>query len=328
LLIFIITIVWFLSGWPQVWQKPAIPPGIKITRANPDIETLRPQTNGGLLAQTTNPEYAHDASGSTTQSDTEYDADASPEATFYNWPTAGQTYTALTLKVYYEAQAASNDIYEIEYSTDNTSGQCDSTTWTDLVSPTSAAAADQTLVSATLSNSQDLTKLCVRLNTDKKLGPDNKHVYIEDIRIEGEYTPAVISVIVSDGVVAYGIMPAGTSKSTLSTDLNDMQTATNDGNVIENLNINGQDGTGGGCTWTLSSTNGNDQYIHQFCNDTDNDCSSPPTNYTALTTSYQALKTGVAVSGTVDFQLRTTVPDPSSCFGQQSVDVTIQAVQG
>lgn len=138
---------------------------------------------------------------------------------------------------------------------------------------------------------------------------------------------AVVSVSVSDGNVAYGMMPANTSKSTLSGDLNDMQTATNDGNVTENLNIKGQDATGGGCTWILASSNGSDQYIHQFCNDTDLDCSSPPTNYTALTTGYQALDTGIAQSGSVDFQLRLTTPNPSSCYGQQSVNVTIQAIQ-
>lgn len=138
---------------------------------------------------------------------------------------------------------------------------------------------------------------------------------------------AVVSVSVSDGVASYGITPANTSKSTLPADLNDIQTATNDGNVTEDFNIRGQDASGGGCAWTLASTNGSDQYVHQFCNDTDLDCSLPPTNYTALTTSYQALDAGIAVSGTVDFQLRLTTPNPSSCYGQQSVDVIIQAVQ-
>ena len=135
---------------------------------------------------------------------------------------------------------------------------------------------------------------------------------------------AVVSVSVSDGVVTYGTMAAGASKSTLPGELNDMQTATNDGNVTETFNIKGQNTA---CPWTLAATSGNDQYVHQFCNDTANDCTSPPTNYTALTTGYQTLATGVAQSGTVDIQLRITVPDPSSCFTSQSVDVTIQATQ-
>ncbi len=140
------------------------------------------------------------------------------------------------------------------------------------------------------------------------------------------WTVITISVSVSDGSVAYGILPVSTSKSTLSGDLNDMQTATNDGNVSVNLNIKGQDASGGGCSWTLSSTSGSNQYVHSFCNDTDLDCASPPTNYTALTTNYQSLDTGVAVSGTVNFQLRLTTPSSSSCYGQQTADVTVQAV--
>jgi hypothetical protein len=135
----------------------------------------------------------------------------------------------------------------------------------------------------------------------------------------------IVSVSVSDGNVDYGIMPTNTSKSTI--DLNDMQTATNDGNVTENFNIKGQDATGGGCTWTLASTNGIDQYVHQFCNATDYDCSNPPTNYVALTTTYQTLKTGIPPNGTVKIHLRLTTPTQTSCYGQQSVNVTIQAVQ-
>lgn len=141
-----------------------------------------------------------------------------------------------------------------------------------------------------------------------------------------KYTAPTISVSVVDGGVVYGMIAANSSKSTLPAELNDMQTATNDGNATETFNIKGQDATGGGCTWTLGATAASDQYVHQFCNDTDLDCTGPPTNYTTLTTNYQTLKTGVAVSGTATFQLRLTTPNPSSCYGQQSVDVTVQAV--
>ncbi|MGB9743190.1 MAG: hypothetical protein ACPLW9_00510 [Minisyncoccales bacterium] len=131
-----------------------------------------------------------------------------------------------------------------------------------------------------------------------------------------------ISVSVSDGSVAYGTMAVNTWKSTLPGELNDMQTATNNGNVTENFNIKGQNSA----NWTLASSPGSEQYTHQFCNDTDNDCSTPPTNYTALTTSYATLDTGIATSGTVDFQLRLGTPTATSNYTQQSVDVTVQAV--
>jgi len=132
----------------------------------------------------------------------------------------------------------------------------------------------------------------------------------------------VISISISDGVITYGTMAAGTSKTTV--DLTDTQTLTNDGNVTETFNIKGRNAP---CPWTLASSVGTDQYVHQFCKATDVSCSSPPTNYTALTTGYQALYTGVAQSGTKQLDLRVIVPTTSSCFTSQSIDVTVQAVE-
>lgn len=128
-----------------------------------------------------------------------------------------------------------------------------------------------------------------------------------------------VSVTVSDGTVPYGTLATNTAKSTITADLNDLQTATNGGNVTEDLNIKGQNTA----AWTLGATAGADQYIHQFCTAT---CSSPPTNFTALTTSYQTLKTSLAASGTQTFDLRIVTPTSSTSFTQQSVDVTVQAV--
>ncbi len=133
---------------------------------------------------------------------------------------------------------------------------------------------------------------------------------------------AVVSVSVSDGVVIYGTMVAGTSKTTIN--LTDTQTLTNDGNVTEIFNIKGQNAA---CPWTLAATAGTDQYVHEFCKATDVSCASPPTNYTALTTSYQTLYTGVPASGTRQLDLRVTPPTASSCFTSQAVDVTVQATQ-
>ena len=152
-----------------------------------------------------------------------------------------------------------------------------------------------------------------------------------------DYSPGVITILavsisitISDGTVEYGIVPKNTAKTTLSSDMppsGDMQTVSYDTNVTVNINIKGNNASGGGCTWTLASSTGTDQYVHQFCNATDNSCSSPPTNYTALTTSYQTLKSGVSGQGSVDFHLRLTTPTESSCYGEQSVNVDVQAVQ-
>ena len=135
----------------------------------------------------------------------------------------------------------------------------------------------------------------------------------------------VVSVTVSDGVVTYGTMAAGSSKGTI--DLGDAQGIANSGNVNEDFFIKGQDGTGGGCTWTLGSSAGTDQYVHSYCNATDLTCTSPPTNYTAASTTYQTLDTSVPSSSTTSLQLRLTAPNISSCFGEQDVDMTVMATQ-
>ncbi len=157
-------------------------------------------------------------------------------------------------------------------------------------------------------------------------GITNAHVGNGDTystKICASVTTANISVSISDGIVTYGTLGQNATKSTLSGELNDMQTATNDGTVTETFNIRGQDSV----NWTLGTTAGSDIYVHRFCNDTANDCTNPPTNYTALTTSNQTLATGVTTSGTINFQLQINTPNPSSVFTQQSVNVIIQAVQ-
>lgn len=318
LLTLLIILSWLLTGWPPIWLKPRIPP---VKQVYADTEILRPTAYTDSGGNTTNPTNAYDASNGTTFSTTSYASSADPSITFHTWQTTSYSYTNTYLKVRYHADAGTDDTYAIAYSTSGCSGS-----FTDLVGPTSAGASDTTVSSADLGASSDLSQLCVKIYITKNKGPDNKNVYIRDIWTEGTYTPPpVISVTISDGNVAYGIMAENTSKSTLPGELNDMQTATNNGNTIENFNIKGQDTA---CPWALASSAGNDQYVHQFCNDTANDCSSPPTNYTALTTSYQTLATSVAVNGGIDFQLRITVPTTTSCYDQQSVNVIIQAVQG
>jgi hypothetical protein len=127
-----------------------------------------------------------------------------------------------------------------------------------------------------------------------------------------------VSVSVASGTVSYGTLATNTSKSTIASDLNDTQTVTNNGNVNEEFDVQGQNST----NWTLGSSPGADTYEEQFCKTT---CTSPPTNFTALTTSNQVLATSVAALGTSSLDLRITTPTSSSVTTQQSVDVTILA---
>lgn len=127
-----------------------------------------------------------------------------------------------------------------------------------------------------------------------------------------------ISLSVADGGVTYGTLGQNNTKSTCSSELNDAQTVTNDGNITANFNIKGQNSA----NWTLGTTAASDVYVHQFKNGT---CATFSAG-TALTVSYQALATSIATSGTATLNLQINTPNPSTVFTQQSVDVMVQAV--
>jgi len=114
------------------------------------------------------------------------------------------------------------------------------------------------------------------------------------------------------------VLGSNTTKSTCTSELNDAQTVTNDGNVAENFNIEGQNSA----NWTLAATAGSDQYVQKFATST---CSTF-SGGTALTTSYATAATNVAASATSTLNLQINTPNPSTIFTQQSVDVLLQAV--
>jgi len=141
----------------------------------------------------------------------------------------------------------------------------------------------------------------------------NTYAYIPQITTS---IATVISVSVSDGVISYGIIPTNSSKSTC--DLNDTQIVTNNGNVAETFNIMGSNSA----NWTLGTTPGSEVYVHKFSTS-----SCPWTTGTALTTSYQPMATNIAPNATTTLNLQITTPTATNYFNQQSVNVTIQAVQ-
>ena len=130
-----------------------------------------------------------------------------------------------------------------------------------------------------------------------------------------------ISVTISAGTpVAYGTMANNTSKTTI--DVGVTPTAKNNGNVTETFNIKGTNST----SWTLGAVAGSNVYVHKFCKKYEVSCTTPPTNYTALTTGYTALATGVAINAEKTLDLQITTPNPSTAYDAQQVDVIVQAV--
>jgi len=127
-----------------------------------------------------------------------------------------------------------------------------------------------------------------------------------------------ISLSITDGSVAYGTLGSNNTGSTCTSELNDAQIITNDGNVPETFNIKGVNTD----NWTLAATTDVDQYIHQFRSGA---CSSFSSG-TALTTSDQTLATNVATGATTTLNLQITTPNPSTVFTQQSPNVTLTAI--
>lgn len=119
---------------------------------------------------------------------------------------------------------------------------------------------------------------------------------------------------------AYGSMNSNTASSTLNLWGGVGISATNNGSTSQ-FDIYGADTA----NYTLNSVNTGDNYIHKFCEDTTDDCASPPTNYTALTTSPATLDASVANAESVAFQLQITTPATPTNFTQQSATVTVQA---
>jgi len=171
---------------------------------------------------TTTPENAYDSNSSSSAS-FEYDSTKNPAITYHTWQTTSNEYTALTLKILYSADAASDDTYAFYYSTNGGTG------WIELVAPTSDEAIDVT-VSTTVAPSQDLSQLQVKIVTAKSGQGDNAVLYTKEIWTEGTYIQPTISSVanqsftVDDPATAISTMTITDDDTTPSiTDANDIR---------------------------------------------------------------------------------------------------------
>lgn len=141
-------------------------------------------------------------------------------------------------------------------------------------------------------------------------------VYAAD---EGTVTATVtaqnISVSVNDGSITYGTIALNGSQTTLAAGVDDMQFASNTGNITEDLNIRGADTA----AWTLTSADPTgEQYSHEFS-------TNRGVNFLYLTTSNRALVDAITTAVSQQFDLRITMSNNTATFTQQSAGVTVQA---
>ena len=126
---------------------------------------------------------------------------------------------------------------------------------------------------------------------------------------------SVVSISVSDGSISFGTINFGESQDTIT--LGDTQSVTNNGNVNVTIEIQGANTA---CPWTLASTVGNEQYRYDFS-------TNSGSVWTPLTTSYSVLDTGLTPTSSQNFDLRLWTPSSTTCTTQQTVSVTLLAVE-
>ena len=155
-------------------------------------------------------------------------------------------------------------------------------------------------------------------------GASNAHVgnttaYTTKICATAAAAAPVYSVsITSSGVVEYGFVELSTASSTVGNGYT--QTAKNDGNTTEKLNVKSSNATGG-TTWTLAEAIETNQYKHEFSTTTGSRWDVMPDSDTYVTAHHT-----VVVDGTVDFDFRLTTPSASADYQQKSITITVQAV--
>lgn len=133
-------------------------------------------------------------------------------------------------------------------------------------------------------------------------------------------TAKLISVSVSSGTVAYGILDLNTTTTTVA--LGQTQTATNDSNVAVDLGIRSSDATSSSTNWNLAAAAGDNAFTHEFSTDGSSYAAFDVNNST-----YSTLVSGVAASGSQTFDLRIGTPTTSSDSLEHTITVTVQATE-
>ena len=153
-----------------------------MAQIDPD-ECRKPTSYTDPDGDATNPSNAYDGScgDESTYADEAVNQNLADEIVFHTWQTTSYTYTSLTLYVKYTTSGFSDDLWSIKYSTDGGSS------WNDLVAANSNNYASIQTASISLSASQDLSQLQVKVYGDKVKGPDGGHINIYDIYTLGTY---------------------------------------------------------------------------------------------------------------------------------------------
>lgn len=318
---------WLLLGWPPLWQNQGGPSFSRMALAanyltNPSFTS---GTTGWTLTTTVyDASYYQDSAGSVMTATAVGRNTMGTGAAEQTISTNINSSDIVELSIYWSKQCLDIVCVKNSTSVDIAKPSAPSTwitIWSDdtipaVGSPTAWAGPSGLNVSSFFDETGEYK---IRVYADLKNGNSKNAqslAWLDNLNLD--VTTASISVSISDGTVSYGNIEGGQSKSTI--DLTDTQTAENDGNVTADFNImtsNAANGT----SWTIGSSSGDNIFVHEFSTNS----GSEWTKFTAAD-SYQTLATGVEANGTVDFDLRITVPTGSDST-PKNITITVQAVE-
>lgn len=129
-----------------------------------------------------------------------------------------------------------------------------------------------------------------------------------------------ISVTVDNTNIDFGTIGVGSSANTTGA-ANETSIATNDGNIIEKLNIKAAIA---GTDWTGGTTADDEVYTMGFCVAADCDA-SPSWSTVGFVSSYETLVASIGIGSTQPFDLQIGTPTITAHYTTQTITITVQA---
>jgi|GEM_PF-3317699 len=318
-LIFIIVAAWLFSGWPQIWDYPAIPPQIGMVFA---AQFARPSSDVDVGS----PAWTDEGGGSTNiyQSIDEYDAGVDADYIKSN-PNADLNPYVAGLGTISDPQSSTGHVIRWRAKRDKTNKTLtlvvslyEGDTHEVASSSISDTALDSfttstyTLTAGQADSIASYADLRLQFNITVN-GGAGQFVYVSWAEFEVPDAP-VASVYVKDGTIGYGFVAVG--GGACSTTTTDTQYAINNGGFTENFNIKSTDTT----NWDIgTSSPGSEIYTHLFT-------TTSGSYWQYIDNEYVSLETGVLDNGTSTIDTYIFLPSATVNYGEQSTTITIQAV--
>jgi hypothetical protein len=131
-------------------------------------------------------------------------------------------------------------------------------------------------------------------------------------------TSSTISMTVTGGPVAYGVLTQGETADTIAGYTLTANNTSTESEPVDFEIMCGEAADGSSHTWTLSDSQGTDQFTHEF--------SISSGSWTYLTDTYQTMAEDINAENGQEFDLRIGMPTDMSYPGDYTITVTIQAV--